>query len=151
MFLFEYRDKEIDLPYTRDFSLPPNLYFIATMNTADRNIRSIDIALRRRFDVFHCPEDADILARYYADALNHTNDVPDLVPGFIRLNEKLKVELDEHHTIGHAFFMSRHLTEADLQSIWERRVKPLLDEYFFASPDIAKQFVMTDFWPSLAP
>jgi 5-methylcytosine-specific restriction protein B len=148
MFLFEYRDKKIDLPYTRDFSLLPNLYLIGTMNTADRNIRSIDIALRRRFDVFMCPPDPDVLTRYYADTDRHLGDVSDLVPGFIKLNDRLAKELDEHHTIGHACFMSSHFPLSELQATWTRKIQPLLGEYFFASPDIAEQFVLSDFWPS---
>jgi hypothetical protein len=150
MYLFEYRDRQIDLPYRKGFSLPPNLFFIATMNTADRSIRSIDIALRRRFDVFECQADPDILSRYYAFASDNENDVPDLIDGFVRLNERLQSELDEHHTIGHAFFMSPHFTVDDLQAIWTRKILPLIEEYFFASPEITESFQITEFWPSIA-
>lgn len=55
LFLLEYRDKTIDLQFSPGFSLPANLKVIATMNTADRSTRSIDVALRRRFEIFECP------------------------------------------------------------------------------------------------
>lgn len=146
MYLFEYRDRAIDLPYTRDFSLPPNLFFIATMNTADRSIRNIDIALRRRFEVFECPADPALLDRYYTRP-GYQSDIQGLSEGLARLNKRLTEELDEHHTVGHAFFMARHFTVEDLQNVWKRKIRPLLSEYFFASPETAASFELAAFWP----
>src|SRR4029079_2292096 len=102
MYLFEYRDEPINLRYTPAFELPPNLKFIGTMNTADRSIRSIDIALRRRFDVFELKPDAGVLRRFFD---KNPLSAPNLISGFEKLNGKLDADLDRHHTIGHAFFM----------------------------------------------
>ncbi len=87
-----YRDDPIDLQYTADFQLPERLLFIGTMNTADRGIRAIDIALRRRFDVFECPPSSDALTRYY-DKTENTNEVSNLIEGFEALNLRLTEEL----------------------------------------------------------
>jgi 5-methylcytosine-specific restriction endonuclease McrBC GTP-binding regulatory subunit McrB len=145
MFLFEYRNETIQLQYSPEFQLPTNLRFIATMNTADRSIRSIDIALRRRFDVFELPPSAEILERHYRDRLT----ISGLAAGFDSLNEALTQHLDRHHTIGHAFFMREHLDANVLRRIWERRVYPLIEEFFFDQPDIAREFSVERFWPSI--
>jgi len=150
MYLFEYRDQDeaIDLQYSSDFSLPSNLKFIGTMNTADRSIRSIDVALRRRFDVFECPPDRGILERFYENG-HGNNRISSLYDGFDKLNERLESELDRHHTIGHTFFMAKDLTPERLQKIWDRKLGPLIDEYFFDQPDIAGEFSPGDFWSEL--
>jgi hypothetical protein len=144
MFLFEYREQPVRLQYSGAFSLPSNLRFIATMNTADRSIRSIDVALRRRFDVFELGPDPEILSLHYA---NGRSILPGLVEGFIHLNEMLAAELDRHHTIGHTFFMRERIDVPILKQIWNRRVYPLIEEFFFDQPELAKEFTVERFWP----
>jgi len=148
MYLFEYRDEAIDLRLTKSFRLPSNLRFIGTMNTADRSIRSIDIALRRRFDVFELPPSRGVLERFYAKSEN-SNLVGSLFDGFDKLNVDLRSRLDRHHTIGHAFFMSQNLTPARLRAAWDRKIEPLIEEYFFDQPDVAATFVAAEYWPEL--
>jgi 5-methylcytosine-specific restriction protein B len=148
MYLFEYRAEPIDLRYTKNFELPPNLRFVGTMNTADRSIRSIDIALRRRFDVFECAPDRAVLERFY-DKPGNTNLVPSLLDGFENLNGSLEERLDRHHTIGHAFFMASEMNTERLANVWTRKVGPLIEEYFFDQPDIAASFTADSFWAEL--
>jgi hypothetical protein len=149
MFLFEYRNRHIDLPYTSDFSLPRELRFIGTMNTADRSIRSIDVALRRRFDVFECLADGAILSRYYAQD-GRRNSVSDLRVGFDRLNGMLTEDLDKFHTIGHTFFMTPDMTPLKLRMIWHRKLLPLIEEYFFDRPERVSAYELGALWPSIA-
>ena len=117
------------------------------MNTADRSIRSIDTALRRRFDIFECSPDPLVLERYYNQ---HDNSVPSLVEGLKELNRLLTKHLDRHHTIGHTFFMRPTMTPDALQRVWRRKIAPLLEEYFFDQPDLVTSFDPAAFWPELA-
>lgn len=148
MSLFEYRDESIRMQYSGEFKLPSNLRFLGTMNTADRSIRSIDIALRRRFDVFELGPDVGILERHYAT--ENESQVVGLLDGFIALNRALTERLDRHHAIGHAFFMRPRLDPPALRAIWQRNVFPIIEEYFFDQPEVAVEFTFDRFWPAAA-
>src|SRR5690348_4367346 len=128
MYLLEYRDEAVALQYSPSFTLPHDLRFIGTMNTADRSIRSIDIALRRRFDVFECPPEVGILECFYRRP-GRENEVSDLLDRFVEMNSKLQALLDRHHTIGHSFFMADRMTPQRLETVWRRKIIPLLEKY----------------------
>src|SRR5262249_51864525 len=65
LYLLEYRDQELTLPYSRrGFRLPLNLYLLGTMNAADRSVALVDQALRRRFSFLEMPPDGEVLAAW---------------------------------------------------------------------------------------
>ena len=148
MFLTEYRDTPINLIYSKDFSLPVDLYLIGTMNTADRSIRSVDVALRRRFDFFDVPPSAAILQRFYEKRPNTNHLGNELYEGFESLNRELTESLDRHHTIGHTFFMRPEFSSQTLTRVWRHQIGPLIEEYFFDQPDVASGFRSEKYWPS---
>lgn len=104
-----------------EFGVPRNLYLIGTMNTADRSIALLDIALRRRFTFIEVAPNPNLLPSVDGIALS---DV------LRRLNERITAVLDRDHQIGHSYFMDV-TSLADLRFVWEHRVVPLLQEYFY--------------------
>lgn len=121
------------LPYTREpFIVPPNLYIIGTMNTADRSLIGLDVALRRRFQFVELPPRPEALAT--------THDGVDLNAFLTALNKRIVRQLDADHLIGHAFFVGVKTTD-ELKNVMIQKVIPLLREYFHDRPD-ALQIVL---------
>ena len=134
-FLLEYRDSEISLQYSdKPFRLPGNLYIIGTMNTADRSIALVDLALRRRFYFveFH-PDEPPIkgLLRRYLEAnapgMEWVAEVVDLA------NDALRN--DREAAIGPSYFMRSGLDEDVVKRIWKHSVLPYIEESIFGESD----------------
>ena len=130
-YLLEYRDKEMRLQYSDEpFSLPGNLHIIGTMNTADRSIALVDLALRRRFYFveFHPdrPPIRGLLRRYLRDKSPDMEWVADLVD---RANYELKG--DRHAAIGPSYFLRENLDEDHVERAWEHSVLPYIEERLF--------------------
>ena len=142
-FLLEYRDERVRLQYQRDdeedFSLPPNLYFIGTMNTADRSIALVDLALRRRFYFveFH-PDDEpvkSVLRRWIEEKAPGMEWVADVVE---RANVLLQE--DRHAAIGPSYFMKDGLDETAVRRIWKHSVLSYIEERLFGEGDRIHEF-----------
>jgi hypothetical protein len=113
----------VTLPYSGEqFGVPGNLTIMGTMNTADRSIALLDIALRRRFTFIPVMPNPDLLDSRIQDV-----DLPQLLRC---LNERVSWLLDRDHQIGHSYFMDVS-SLADLRFVWKHRVLPLLEEYFY--------------------
>ena len=149
MYLLEYRDESIGLMLGERFELPKDLYIIATMNTADKSIRVMDTALRRRFDFFSVMPSAEILRSFYSDERNDNKLGEDLFQGFTHLNSALHDEIgDDGHLIGHSFFMTDVIDRGFLESLWRRQLGPLIREYFFDRQAPDAEFTLERFWPN---
>jgi len=118
---------EVTLPYSKDnFGVPPNLYIIGTMNTADRSVEALDAALRRRFSFEEMPPDLSLIKKE-GKLKEEGICLPSLLETINRRIEKL---LDKDHLIGHSYFMN--ITDLDsLKFAFQSKINPLLQEYFF--------------------
>lgn len=118
------------LPYSKEyFGVPPNLYIIGTMNTADRSVEALDSALRRRFSFTEMPPIPDCI-REYGSANGGTIDDIDLVKLLVTINNRIEKLLDKDHAIGHSYFLKIKSLKA-LKAVLANKVIPLLQEYFF--------------------
>lgn len=114
----------IQLPASNKwFSVPGNLYVIGTMNTADRSIAMLDIALRRRFEF-------KALYPVYPDGAWWTSLLMDLNQAIF---DKKK---NADFFIGHAFFINKE--ESEKVNILNSKIIPLLLEYFQNNTDTVK-------------
>lgn len=115
------------LPYSKEtFSVPDNVYLIGTMNTADRSLAGLDIALRRRFSFVEMPPRPELLDNIIVKGVN----IGELLQV---MNERIELLLDRDHCLGHAYFMPLIKTQSlsVLGSIFRNKIIPLLQEYFF--------------------
>ncbi len=138
-FLLEYRDEKIRLQYSDEpFSLPENLYIIGTMNTADRSIALVDLALRRRFSFveFDTSEEPikGLLRRWLNANAPDMEWVADMVD---RANQRLD---DRHAAIGPSYFMKPGLTGERARRIWQHDVLPYIEERLYGERDRLGEF-----------
>lgn len=124
---------KISLPNgEKEFGVPPNLYLIGTMNTADKSIALIDIALRRRFEFIG----------YYPDYENEKlkSEAKTLLQ---KINEEIyKLKNSADYLIGHAYFMKDEAIETTLRN----KVIPLLMEYFSGKTKIVSDIFNETTW-----
>ena len=115
------------LPYSKQpFSVPSGLHIIGTMNTADRSLAAIDIALRRRFVFEEVEPDVGSLEGIEISGV----DVAKLLDA---MNARIERLLDRDHRIGHAYFLGLSASDdiGRLRGVFVTQIIPLLQEYFF--------------------
>ncbi len=133
MYLLEYRDAQIPLAGGRSFRVPPNVYLIGTMNTADRSIALVDHALRRRFAFLHLRPMYDTLQRFHE---GKSYPVASLIEVLREINNQIG---DPHYEIGVSFFLRDDLAQ-QVEDVWRTEIEPYLEEYFFDQQDKVEGF-----------
>ncbi|TDE36435.1 AAA family ATPase [Actinomadura sp. 6K520] len=131
------RGMHVTLPTGRRFAVPSNVHILGTMNTADRSIRLLDSALRRRFAFHELLPDADVL-----DGQKVGN--VDLGLLLRELNNRVVKELGRERQIGHSFFLPKGRpvdSEAELAAIVRTEVLPLLQEYAYDDYSLLSRFL----------
>ncbi len=120
---------EVTLPYSKKpFKIPSNLYIIGTMNSTDKSIALIDIALRRRFTFLKMEPNVKLVDNVKAKNIMQ------------QLNEKITETLGVDYVLGHSYFMKIE-NDDDLDFVLEYKIKPLLEEYFYGDSEGLKQIL----------
>ncbi|ATZ65463.1 McrB family protein [Acinetobacter bereziniae] len=117
----------VTLPYSKyELTVPNNLYLIGTMNSSDRSLTGLDIALRRRFTFIEMPPQPNLLRDVSIEGV----DIERLLAV---INQRIEILIDRDHCLGHANFMNlkEKPTLDNLSDIFKQKVIPQLQEYFF--------------------
>ena len=136
-----------------NFYIPGNLYFICAMNTADRSLKMVDYALRRRFSFFEFkPEfDKPEFKNFLKDKNVNAKTIDRIVNNISKVNQQISddnFELGDGYCIGHSYFCPKGNSSDSFGDQWyeqiiEYEIKPLINEYYFDKPDQAKELIDT--------
>jgi hypothetical protein len=135
IYALEYRGEKVESMYDadgKDLVLPPNLYIIGTMNTADRSVGHIDYAIRRRFAFVDVPPER----LQDNDEIYFNSTGYDQVKALFNENNVSKEFDIKDVQIGHSYFIAKKEEEKELQdrdAIFKLKmnyeVVPILLEY----------------------
>ncbi|MEU7036731.1 AAA family ATPase [Streptomyces sp. NPDC046237] len=132
------RGLSITLPLSEEpFAVPRNVLLLGTMNTADRSIRMLDSAIRRRFAFVELLPDPKPLRGFNVDQL-------DLGVFLETLNARVRQMLDREKQIGHAFLLPGGepvATAQELAAIVRDEIMPLLQEYAYDDYGLLTSFL----------
>ena len=136
-----------------NFYIPSNLYFVCAMNTADRSLKMVDYALRRRFSFFEFkPEfDKPEFKNFLKDKNVNAKTIDRIVNNISKVNQQISddnFELGDGYCIGHSYFCPKGNSSDSFGDQWyeqiiEYEIKPLINEYYFDKPDQAAELIDT--------
>ena len=139
------RDEFVTMGYSKDqFTVPSNVYLIGTMNTADRSLAQLEVALRRRFAFVTL---APAFNEKWILTIQQSGVSESMVSRILFAVKKMNKEiigdfqLGSGYAIGHSFFTSK--PDNMDEDIWYRGIMtfeiiPLLEEYFFDRPEVVQ-------------
>ena len=142
------RDEFVTMGYSKDkFTVPSNVFLIGTMNTADRSLAQLEVALRRRFAFVTL---IPLFNEKWIFTIQATGVSAEMVSRILFTVEKINKEitadfqLGNGYSIGHSFFTSK--PENMDEKVWYEgiltfEIVPLLEEYFFDRPEIVKSLI----------
>lgn len=129
-----------------DVCVPPNLYIIGMMNTADRSLALIDYALRRRFAFYDMnPAFGNARFRRYLDETG-CKALSSIVETVARLNAEIADDpsFGPGFRIGHSYFcLGDSVTREEVADVIDFELAPLIREYWFDAPNAAETKIAT--------
>lgn len=132
------------------YYLPPNVYILGTMNTADRSLAMVDMAMRRRFAF------RELRPRFDSPQFESLLIANGITPSVISLIRRRTKELNKAITsdtkslgpgfeVGHSYFCPGSRVELDslewYRSIIDSEIAPLLREYWFDDTSRAERYI----------
>lgn len=137
------RDEHVTMSYSKEkFTVPGNVYIIGTMNTADRSLAQLEVALRRRFAFITLePNFNEKWNRFLSDQEVSESLIERITAMIKEINHEIRedFQLGPGYEIGHSFFTNipDHVDEqAWFEQVMTYEIKPLLEEYYFDRPEI---------------
>ena len=128
--------------YRLKLAMPSNLYILGTMNTTDRTVGTLDLALRRRF-VFRRVEPKNVLE---LRAELTRPEVIDTLDTWDKLNDLLRLEIGRDAQIGHSYFFEAEeaisrLGGQQAVNVWRDLILPQLCEILvtFGAVDVVEK------------
>jgi 5-methylcytosine-specific restriction protein B len=113
------------------------------MNTADRSIALLDVALRRRFAFLEIMPEPELLNEVQINI--EEEDPLDLMWLINTVNKRIVSIRGRDYQIGHSYFLPiKEISDDEqklelLDDIWNYQVIPLLQEYFYGQTDLLQQ------------